>query len=57
MTIKYYEVTIGSQSKEQLEDVLALIDGKRYTLPVFKGIDIEQIQKCGLCFNGRHVHE
>jgi len=43
MTIKYYEVTIGSQRKEQLEDLLALISSRSITLK--KELDIEQIQE------------
>ena len=50
MAIEYYEVTIGSQRKEALQDLLAIIS-LRTTLK--EVLDIEQIQE--RCNHGNNV--
>ena len=50
MAIEYYEVTIGSQRKEALQDLLAIIS-LRTTLK--EVLDIEQIQE--RCHHGNYV--
>ena len=50
MAIEYYEVTIGSQRKEALQDLLAIIS-LRTSLNQL--LDIEQIQE--RCHHGNNV--
>ena len=50
MAIEYYEVTIGSQRKEALQDLLAIISLRTALSQV---LDIEQIQE--RCDHGNNV--
>ena len=50
MAIEYYEVTIGSQRKEALQDLLAIISLRTSLSQV---LDIEQIQE--RCDHGNNV--
>ena len=50
MAIEYYEVTIGSQRKEALQDLLAIISLRT---ALNQSLDIEQIQE--RCHHGNNV--
>ena len=50
MAIEYYEVTIGSQMKEALQDLLAIIS---LSTTIKEVLDIEQIQE--RCHHGNNV--
>ncbi len=50
MAIEYYEVTIGSQRKEALQDLLAIISLRTALNQL---LDIEQIQE--RCHHGNNV--